>query len=283
MIETTIKIDNKEYVFVTENGKTELRISAQTSSVEDKKSLEKSVPNAWFVTRKTGELLFAIRPRTGDRIFKILTGDRLYKEYQSQWFEPLADNYQEILWVHPDSAVKGTAQFDAYKHFNWSNIVEFYRQQSFVATSFLQNGSGDWKKSEQGASGYLMCFIDGMPYWADAVGQIPFSIFAYRNECTKSVDTDHNICETVLWGMHFGSGHLSEFISDSSDHSDTYDNYFVLRGAVWASKNYKLSIGQGVNSYAAVSINIQDSMYDPQTLASSINVTQREKYGLWTK
>lgn len=64
-----------------------------------------------------------------------------------------------------------------------------------------------------------------MPYWTDAVGQIPFAVDTYRDK--------QSITKTVQVGIEWGDGTWA----GDADYSNEYDNYFVLRGAIYASKN----------------------------------------------
>ncbi|TLD80060.1 hypothetical protein [Helicobacter trogontum] len=50
-----------------------------------------------------------------------------------------------------------------------------------LSISYRNDGSGDWKQSPNGANGYILASMRGIPYWADVVEQIPFAIGVYRN------------------------------------------------------------------------------------------------------
>jgi len=58
------------------------------------------------------------------------------------------------------------------------------------------------------------------------VGQIPFSVDTYRS--TQS------ITKTVQNGIEWGA----DTITGDVDYSNEYKNHFVLRGALFASKNF---------------------------------------------
>lgn len=45
--------------------------------------------------------------------------------------------------------------------------------------SYRTGGSGDWKAESNPGNGYLMVEVEGVPYWADAIGQIPFTLNEY--------------------------------------------------------------------------------------------------------
>lgn len=135
-----------------------------------------------IITRKNGEVLFVLRDAENDK-FAILTAQTLYDKFQYQWFEPLADNYRELLFVNDADYAK-----EAYKIFTWDYIAMF----SLVdrpSYSFYKNMEGDWKQNPEGGAGYLLVSISGIPYWTDAVGQVPFAVDTYRStqSITKTV------------------------------------------------------------------------------------------------
>ncbi len=171
---------------------------------------EVEVPNILIITRKNADVLFVLKGGKKDS-FKIITGQDLYDDFKYQWFEPLADNYRELLYVNDADYVK-----DAYKIFSWDDIAAF----SLVdrpSYSFYKSMDGDWKHNPEGGAGYLLVLISGIPYWTDAVGQIPFAVDTYRSK--------QSITQTVRMGIKWGDG---TFIGDK-DYYNEHDNYFVLR------------------------------------------------------
>jgi hypothetical protein len=94
---------------------------------------------------------------------------------------------------------------------------------------------GDWKRSDEGGNGYLMVTLNGMPYWANAVGNIPFAVNRYHDLLTKTGDPIKAIQGTVQTGIDFGGG-----LPGTADYTNTMDNYFILRGALWAFMNYRV-------------------------------------------
>lgn len=192
-----------------------------------------------------------------------MTAQELYDKFRYQWFEPLADNYRELLYINGADYAK-----KAYKIFSWNDIASFalVDRPSF---SYYKNMEGDWKQNSQGGAGYLLVLIAGIPYWADAVGQIPFAVDTFRD--TK------NIINTVKTGMKWGTGTLT----GEMDHSNEYDNYFVLRGAIFSSKKFSYEIKSSDKSYSSVVSTEINNYIDPATLSNPINNDELMKYGIW--
>ncbi len=245
MTATIVTIKGKSYEFINKDGKTALYFSTRTTPRADRDKAIREVPPYWFITRKSGELLFALRAKTPS--FKILTVEKLYKTYKGQWFEPLADNYYELVWIHPASKTIGSPQYENYNHSTWKDIYNFSTNPTFASYDFIQHFRGDWKRSSSGADHYIMTFIEDLPYWSDALGQIPFSIWYYKNQCTDLLSSVETIKKTVSMGMRAGSGTPKDIILNNPDMTNEYDNYFVLRGAIWASKRFIPNIQMSSN------------------------------------
>ncbi len=49
-----------------------------------------------------------------------MTAQELYEKFKYQWFEPLADNYRELLYVNEAEYI-----MNAYKVFTWEDIAKF--------------------------------------------------------------------------------------------------------------------------------------------------------------
>jgi hypothetical protein len=128
----------------------------------------------------------------------------------------------------PLKTISEGASSDKLKHFTSEQVSEFAKEDRWM-TSYRQGGSGDWKASEEGADGFLLVTVDDMPYWADAIGQIPFAV----DYVTDIMEEDNlsgykAIRQTVEKGKDYGDGKL---VGGKKDNSNTYDNYFILRGA----------------------------------------------------
>lgn len=214
-------INGNAYTFTTEANKTYLTFKSTSRPATENHVENCTLPGCKIVTRSNGDILFALALKKGtDEKFEILTAQQLYDIYAWQWFEPLADNYHELVYL---SASPET--YPAYKHFSWQDIVAF-AEVDRPAYQYRPKSDGDWKASQQGGAKYLMVMIDNYPYWTDAIGQIPFAVDTYR--------LYHNIPDTVSTGITWGSGKYY----DPDDVSNSYDNYFVLRAALYASQRF---------------------------------------------
>lgn len=263
-----ITIDGETLEFVTREGKTYLKKEYELTDSKNDDQEQIKLPDIIVVTRKNGMILFVLRaPREG---LKFVTAQTLYDKYQYQWFEPLADNYRELIYLNNKEYTK-----DAYKHFTWKEIDDFTSEKRFPL-AFQPGWSGDWKNSRLGGDKYLMVMVDNYPYWADAVGQIPFSINTYRS-C-------QSIKDVVKVGIEWGPGDIKSRFEGKFDNTNKYDNYFVLRGALYASKKYSYTIRKNAGGqYPAVNIVEEINAVDPSQLGNSINNHEVTKYAAWDR
>lgn len=86
-----------------------------------------------------------------------------------------------------------------------------------------------------------MVEIEGVPYWTDAIGQIPFALNEYRNVFERSKNPEIAAGETIDIGKKFGDGSLMNIIFPSPDYSNGYDNAMIVRAVNWAKKRYRLT------------------------------------------
>ena len=189
-----------------------------------------------------GDTLNVVNSR-GDYLFTLdnyqtghskITAKGLYQK-GIQWFEPSADNYMPLLFVSTN-----TKKSDSYKHFTWDDIISFAEiDRSMI--SYRTGGAGDWKAKGKPGDGYLMVEIEGVPYWTDAIGQIPFTLNEYRNVFEKSKNSEIAAGETIDIGKKFGDGSLMNIIFPSPDNSNGYDNAMIVRAVNWAKKRYRLT------------------------------------------
>lgn len=264
MKKINIEVDGTPYFIVTKNEKTELGVKGNTTPEKDEEVHKIEVPNILIITRKNADVLFVLRGGEKDS-FKIMTAQELYDKFQYQWFEPLADNYRKLLYVNEADYAK-----EAYKIFTWDDIAEFSVIDR-TPLAFRPKGEGDWKNNSVGGASYLLVMINKIPYWTDAVGQIPFAIDTYRME--------KNIPSTVETGMIWGTGKRT----DVADRTNTYDNFFVLRGALYASQRFTYSIKSGGSSYPAVNVVEQDNGASTDALGNSITSEEYDNYAAWNK
>ena len=82
-----------------------------------------------------------------------------------------------------------------------------------------------------------MVEIEGVPYWTDAIGQIPFALNEYRNVFERSKNSEITAGETIDIGKKFGDGSLMNIIFPSPDNSNGYDNAMIVRAVNWAKND----------------------------------------------
>ncbi|EOI5906159.1 hypothetical protein ACMSZ4_004599, partial [Enterobacter hormaechei] len=84
-------------------------IKGHTTPEKDEETHEIYVPNILIITRKNADVLFVLRGGGNDS-FAIMIAQDLYDKFQYQWFEPLADNYRELLYVNEADYAKKNLQ-----------------------------------------------------------------------------------------------------------------------------------------------------------------------------
>jgi len=280
-MDTVVNLDGICYLFETQAGKTRLKVLSETTPTTDTDPVDINLPHAWLITRKNGTPLFAIRPDECERPFRIMTAEQLYAE-KIQWFEPLADNYRELIWNNPDSSVPSSDSYVAYKHLSWADIITFSIIERW-SIQFRPGADGDWKHHPQGGDKYLLVNIEGHPFWADGVGQIPFAVNTYKKFARTIGDKNIAILETVDTGINAGDGipYLGE-----ADHSNSYDNFMVLRGSLWASENYQIitTIAKVYGRGQEFGIEKHEVEYRPTSdnkLRSTVTQESVSKYAVW--
>lgn len=263
-----LEVDGKPYLILTKDGKTELGVKGNTTPEKDNEEHKIVLPNILIITRKNADVLFVLRGALGDS-FKIMTAQELYDVFKYQWFEPLADNYRELLYVNDANYV-----MDAYKVYSWEDIAK-YALVDRALWSYRSNGSGDWKNVHDGGDKFLLSLIENIPYWSDAVGQIPFAVGTYR--------AFHNIDATIQTGITWATGKPWDAALQNSDSTNEYDNFFVLRGALYASKKFTYSTKVTGKTYPAVEIVETSIEVNSSTLGKSITKEELDIYGIWSE
>jgi hypothetical protein len=268
MKETTITIDGENYTFVTHENRTALCFRGTTAPASENKVIVVTVPRVIVVTRNNGDILFILRGGEKDK-YCVITAQQLYDKLAYQWFEPLADNYRELLYVNTSDDVKV-----AYRHFTWEDIDNFACVDRF-ALSYHKNMHGDWKKNPEAGAGYLLTMIEGMPYWCDAIGQIPFAVDTYR--------LHKNIPETINTGIAWGTGIAKDAFMKNKDYSNKYDNFFVLRGALYAAKKFTYEISPHRDNYPSVNVVENIQPISASLLGQPISQQDFDNYAIWNK
>ena len=266
MIIENISINGIKYTFETKNNKTELvyLLEVTDSNINDEVTIK--IPNILVITRNTGEILFILECGGNDK-FEMMTVKELYAK-KIQWFEPLADNYRKLLFVNKKDYVKA-----AYKIFSWQDIYDFSVIDR-MPMAYLSNKSGDWKTVENGADGYIISLINDIPYWSDAIGQIPYAIDTFRMmRNRKSVQ---------YWGGVFAEGStiaaIKAIITGDLDKTTTWDNFFILRGVIFAENKFKYEVLPSKDVYPKAYVREIITSYDYNKLGLEITKTQKEKY-----
>lgn len=177
----------------------------------------------------------------------------------------LADNYHELIYLS-----NAPETYPAYRHFSWQDVVDFSSIDRLSA-SYYQYMPGDWKSSAEGGDGYLMVMINGVPYWTDAVGQIPFAVDTYRS--------NRDIKYVVRTGIKWAGGSVSSV----SDVSNCYDNFFVLRGALFASKKYSYYFSTSAGNYSNTQVNEVINAIDSNSISQPITESELMTYGEWNE
>ena len=185
------------------------------------------------VVNKTGGFLFSLDD--GTFLKSEIKASDLYKR-GTQWFESTAENYMPLLSVNAN-----IRKSESFKHFTWQDIIDFAEIDRSML-SYRSHGSGDWKAEGKPANGYLLVEIEGIPYWADAIGQIPFALNDYRNYYKNCFDSEFAARSTIADGVQFANGSLWNLIFPSYDYSNTYDNAMIKRAVDWAKHRYYKSV-----------------------------------------
>ena len=167
------------------------------------------------VLNKAGQYLFTLDDYSKSR--SEITAKDLY-DRGIQWFEPNADNYMPLLSVNKDiESIKGI------EHFSWDDIETFALTDRLMF-EYRRGGAGDFKKGK----GFL-CTVDGIPYWTDVIGQIPFAINCYKDQLMngKSHQKAAEITQTIGHLFANGSLGLDKTPNDA-------DNWMIKRVCAWA-------------------------------------------------
>lgn len=215
------------------------------------------------VTTSKGTYLFSLDD--GKMKLRTMTAKQVYDQ-GTQWFEPQADNYMPLL----DKA-KDLSTNSSLKHFTWQQIADFSEKDRWMS-SYFQKGSGDWKAAKEGADGYFLITVGGEPYWSDAIGQIPFAVDYFTDVYEDNANKEKSIKMTIQKGREYGEGKL---FGGKIDNSNTYENYFILRGAKWASERYKAVKGSG---WFGDDYDLQKTRHSPNNLGKSISEGDAKKY-----
>ena len=295
-----ILIDGQNHLLRTRHGTVSIEDWPESKAATPLSLPSTSRPHFWLITRDNGFPLFALRLDAEEDAFepdfsmlnglfdqhrstrfRVLTAKQLYAR-GIQWFEPLANNYRELIWIYAGSETTGSSAYPAYKHFSWKDIVDFsIVDRRFYA--YRSGGAGDWKQSPAGGNGFLLVLIEGYPYWGDAVGQIPFAVDTYKDNFERTGDKEESILETIKTGLAHGDGSI---LPSKEDDPNKYDNFMVLRGALWASENHtamKKVEKHLFGTFESTSFEVRYDFKNPLSLSTPVSEALLSKYGVWRK
>ncbi|MDR1116115.1 MAG: hypothetical protein LBL33_08240 [Tannerella sp.] len=202
-----------------------------------------------IVTTKSGIELFALNGSAHNLSGKI-TARELY-DLGLQWFESDADNYIPLISIH--SNITGRNEL---KHFSWKQIVDFAEIDRWMI-SYRSGGDGDWKASKKGAAGFLLVTVGGVPYWADAIGQIAFTVDYYTDRLEHTGNKSTARDETIEKGKQFGDG-----AGLRRDDTNSYDNSVIIRAINWCSMRYNVGGKNWMGTYDLIKAD-----YAPENLS----------------
>lgn len=169
------------------------------------------------VINKKGDFLFSLDDNS-TRINKI-TAKELY-DNGIQWFEPNADNYMPLLTINSEiNYIEGIV------HFTWNEIEKFALTDRLMI-EYRQGGSGDFKSKY---AKHFLCTVDGIPYWTDVIGQIPFAINCYKTQLMNGRSHSEAAKITQFLGHVFAR----EF-PFFDKHPNDADNWMIKRVCNWA-------------------------------------------------
>ena len=287
-IQWAIKIDGKQEILKEKGEKLVLTLKEEWAGKEiivmpflvkpDEKKVSKKVKvklKLIEVTTKSGKYLFSLKPNEKYKA-QTITVKELYKK-RIQWFCPFADNYLELVNESPDLTT-----FVELKHFTWEQIVNF-AEISRLSISYRGGGSGDWKSLKEGGDGYYMVTINKSPYWADAIGQIPFSVDMMTDYLEKGLTINESIKKTIELGMKYGNG---KPFNPQEDRTNSYDNHMILRACLWTSKRF-ITQTQSHTIFGkeySKSYKLLRTEHSPDKLGDSLSEQDYNKYKhLWQK
>lgn len=128
------------------------------------------------------------------------------------------------------------------------------------------------KDVSDGGGKFLLSLVDKIPYWSDAIGQIPFAVGTYR--------TYYTIKATVETGITWAKDNPLDALIQKSDSTNEYDNFFVPRGALYASKKFSYKIAPSGKTHPAVEVEETSHDVNAKSLGESITKEGLEKYGV---
>jgi hypothetical protein len=215
----------------------EIVVIAYLNTSTKKASQKTKVQPYLIVCTKAGKELFYLdgtdqKKWRNNSVWGKQSVQEIYNNYAYQWFEPKANNYLPLLKVYPNIRT-----FIELKHFSWDDIAIFAEKDRWMI-QYRSHGAGDWKYVKDGADQYILVTVDGIPYWADAIGQIPFAVDCFTDYLADTKDYKKAQENTINEAQKHSAGQI---IGGSIDASNSYDNLMVKRAINWAIKRYEIT------------------------------------------
>ncbi len=173
------------------------------------------------VTNKNNVFLFSLDNGNAENIK--YTAKELYDK-GIQWSEPNADNYMPLIEINSN-----IEDIEGIDHFSWKDIENFALTDRLMI-DYREGGSGDFKKDKT-----FLCTVDGIPYWTDIIGQIPFAINCYKNQLMKGKSHNQATEYTKSIGHLFSNGLPSIDLKPNNA-----DNWMIQRVCNWAKKGFSV-------------------------------------------
>lgn len=264
-VKWVVKVNGKEIV-LKEHGEVlkllikkewvgeEIAVMPYLQSPNEKISIKTTIQGLIDVYTQSDKYLFSLEPNE-EHIAQKITAKELYKK-GIQWFSPMADNYLKLIKMSPK-----IFSYEELKHFSWKDVIDF-AEEDRIMLAYRTNGAGDWKAVGKPGDGYLLVTVSGMPYWTDAIGQIPFTLNEFRNCLKYYGNYDLAEKETLRIGRKFADGNLF----GKADDSNSYDNEMIKRAIKWAKSRYKIL---GIDQWNRNAV-IEFTNYPPNCLSKPL-------------
>lgn len=264
-VKWVVKVNGKEIV-LKEHGEVlkllikkewvgeEIAVMPYLQSPNEKISIKTTIQGLIDVYTQSDKCLFSLEPNE-EHIAQKITAKELYKK-GIQWFSPMADNYLKLIKMSPK-----IFSYEELKHFSWKDVIDF-AEEDRIMLAYRTNGAGDWKAVGKPGDGYLLVTVSGMPYWTDAIGQIPFTLNEFRNCLKYYGNYDLAEKETLRIGRKFADGNLF----GKADDSNSYDNEMIKRAIKWAKSRYKIL---GIDQWNRNAV-IEFTNYPPNCLSKPL-------------
>lgn len=284
--DTPMPEKERQNLFATINSNNSLLqntgVESDTLAVQKQNTSVQSPPNipGYNVSDKSGEYLFLLGDSRHPDAQRI-TAKELYDK-GLQWFAPTAENFIPMDTINP-----AIAQNAGVLHVKREDLYNFANSRH--PAEYNKFGPGNWKVRSDGGNGYILAEVNGLPYWVDGLGQIPYAIDAYRYFYFSSSNRDKRrkkeaignfadesipeiplstLCSVDEKGWSDFYGRLFGKEGWWPDFSNSSDNYLLDKTLKWY-ENYMMpyewnrqSDGFGEDANNAEFYRVLDQLYD---------------------